>query len=518
MSTAVAAPQQQIFGQPIGLATLFFTELWERLSYYGMRALLVLFMVDAIETGGFGMTDATAGAIYGIYTASVYLASLPGGWVADRLIGQQNAVFVGGCVIAAGHFTMAAPLVPGLETFEYSSFFLGLALIVIGTGLLKPNVSALVGGLYPGKDERRDAGFSIFYMGINIGAFLGPLICGYLGEQVDWHLGFSAAGFGMLGGLVVFKYGQKWLGNVGTLEETPETQVTRRKDWRRLAAGSVAFVAAIGMVAWLMTSFGLSLDGLAQSLGVGIVLLAIVYFIYLIVAGGLTSRQKKRVGVIFLLFLGAAMFWSGFEQAGTSMNLFAERYTDRMLGSWELPASWLQSVNPIFLIIFAPLFGVLWLQLGSRQPSIPVKFGLGLVLLGLGFFVMSWGSTFIDLNGDGVSPMWLVMAYFLHTAGELCLSPVGLSSVTKLSPPHLVGQMMGIWFMGSALGNLIAGIVGGRIETMPMPTLFAIVASIACVAGVAFFVFSFLINRLIGDLRQDDGLDQVPMEPIDEAI
>ncbi|MEM9555354.1 MAG: peptide MFS transporter [Acidobacteriota bacterium] len=503
MSSTQAADAQW-FGQPRGLSTLFFTELWERLSYYGMRAILILFMVDALETGGFGMTEGKAAAIYGLYTAGVYLLALPGGWVADRLIGQQRAVFWGGVVIAAGHFTMALPVLPVSDALEKGSFYLGLVLIVIGTGLLKPNVSAVVGDLYPEKGARRDAGFSIFYMGINIGAFLGPLICGYLGETIDWHLGFSAAGFGMVIGLIQFHYGKKYLGTYGTLSDDTAAVQARRGDWTKLWAGVGATLGVTILLFVLASPLGLTLQKVAGAMGVVIVSLAVVYFLFVIFAGGLTRREQKRVVVIFFLFCGAALFWSGFEQAGSSMNLFAEQETDRMILGWEMPASFLQAVNPLFIIIFAPVFGWLWLALASREPSIPMKFGLGLVLLGAGFLVLAWGSTFLDQNGDGVSPMWLVVTYFLHTAGELCLSPVGLSSVTKLSPHRYVGQMMGTWFMGAALGNLIAGLVAGRIESMPLPQLFSTVATIVIVGGGLFILFTIPIKWLIGDLSQDD--------------
>lgn len=517
MSEAAMADKQW-FGQPRGLMTLFFTELWERLSYYGMRAILVLFMVDAIQDGGFGMTDAKAAAIYGMYTAGVYLLALPGGWVADRLIGQQSAVFLGGCVIAAGHFTMALPIIPGLGGLDQFSFYAGLILIVIGTGLLKPNVSSVVGDLYPDKGARRDAGFSIFYMGINIGAFAGPIICGYLGEQVDWHLGFSAAGFGMLIGLIQYRATQGYLGTAGTLSQDPKAVAARKGDWGKLWAGTAAVVVACLALFFLRETIGLTLEGLAQATGAIIVTLAIVYFGFILLFGGLTTLERKRVFVIFLLFLGAALFWSGFEQAGSSMNLFAERFTDRMIGGWEMPASWLQSVNPLFIILLAPVFGWLWIALGSKEPSIPMKFGLGLVQLGLGFFVMAWASSHLTGEGSQVGPIWLIVTYFLHTTGELCLSPVGLSSVTKLSPHRLVGQMMGTWFMGAALGNLIAGLVAGRIESMPMQDLFSTVATFVVVAGAVFVVFTIPIKALIGDLSKDDDQEmQVPEEPIDEV-
>ena len=506
MSDATAA-QKEWFGHPRGLSTLFFTELWERLSYYGMRAILILFMVDATQ-GGFAMDDATAAAVYGLYTAGVYLLALPGGWVADRLLGQQKAVFLGGCIIAAGHFTMALPIIPGLSGLDQASFYAGLILITIGTGLLKPNVSAVVGDLYPEKGARRDAGFSIFYMGINIGAFAGPLICGYLGQKVDWHLGFSAAGFGMLIGLIQYRAGVKYLGDAGTLSQSPEALEARKSDWGRLYAALGTAVGVSILLYVLRDSLGLSLQGLAQATGAIIVILAILYFGYVIAAGGLNTQEKKRVFVIFLLFVGAALFWSGFEQAGSSMNLFAERYTNWNFFGWDMPASWSQSINPLFIILCAPVFAALWVKLGSKEPSIPFKFGIGLVLLGAGFLVLAVGSRLIPANETGcagVSPMWLIVTYFLHTCGELCLSPVGLSSVTKLSPQRYVGQMMGTWFMGAALGNLIAGLVAGRIETKPLPELFTTVATIVIASGLIYIILTVPIKKMIGDLKTPDA-------------
>lgn len=481
--------------QPRGLRVLFFTEMWERFSYYGMRGILLLFMVDAVQTGGFGMDTATAAAIYGLYTALVYLLALPGGWIADRLMGQQNAVFLGGAIIAAGHFSMAFP--------SEFTFYLGLILIVSGTGLLKPNVSAIVGGLYPEGGARRDAGFSIFYMGINVGALVGPLVCGYLGENVNWHLGFSAAGFGMVLGLIQYKMGMKHFGEAGKLKN--QSPSARSGAARALLMG-IGAIAGLTVLLALLQNWGLvhlTLQGVAHTTGVIIVALAVVYFLFVLLVGKLNSSEKKRVIVIFFLFIGAALFWAGFEQAGSSMNLFAEQLTNRVLLGWEAPASWLQSVNPLFIIIFAPLFGSLWVALAnqSREPSIPAKFGAGLLLLGSGFFVLAWGATYTAADGPGVSPMWLVVTYFLHTSGELCLSPVGLSSVTKLSPKHLVGQMMGIWFMGSALGNLIAGLLAGQFETLPLPELFGSVALISAGAGIVFLIFTIPIKKLIGDIH-----------------
>lgn len=464
--------------------------MWERFSYYGMRGILILFMTDQIS--GMAMDAETAGAIYGLYTGGVYLLALPGGWVADNVMGQKNAVFLGGIIIATGHFAMA---IPSIQTF-----YLGLALIVIGTGLLKPNVSAIVGDIFPEGGARRDAGFSIFYMGINIGAFSGPLVCGYLGENIDWHYGFGAAGVGMIFGLIQYKFGGKYLKGAGMLEK--EAAEARGKNIRSLFLG-LGTAAVIGIAITLLQTSGiisLSLQGVAQGTGVIILIIAVLFFAYILLFGKLELVEKKRVIVLFFLFIGAALFWSGFEQAGSSMNLFADRLTDRVIVGIETPASWLQSVNPLFIILFAPVFAWLWVRLGSKEPSIPTKFAYGLSLLGIGFFVMAWAATYAS-EETLVSPAWLVVTYFLHTSGELCLSPVGLSSTTKLSPRRFVGQMMGIWFMGAALGNLIAGLVGGQFETMPLAELFSTVAMITIGAGLVFLVFSKPIQKLIGGVR-----------------
>jgi POT family proton-dependent oligopeptide transporter len=482
------------FGHPRGLSTLFFTEMWERFSYYGMRALLVLFMTNAVATGGMGMDDVTATAIYGLYTAAVYVVALPGGWIADHLLGLRRSVFWGGTVIAAGHFTLAIPNV--------SAFYTGLTLIVIGTGLLKPNVSAMVGDLYPEGGARRDAGFSIYYMGINVGGFLGPLVCGYLGEAVDWHLGFGAAGVGMVLGLIQYSLGGRHLGNAGELRPEMALPAQRAAAGRALLR-TLEAVVGLGLIAATLQAMGairLSLVGFVDWTGLFIVSLAGAYLLYVVLFGGLTTVEKKRIGVIAVCFLAAACFWSGFEQAGSSMNLFADRLTDRIIGGWEMPASWLQSVNGVFIILLAPLFSALWLWLGSRSPSIPGKMGFGLIFLGIGFSVLAWGSANATLENP-VSPSWLIVTYFFHTIGELCLSPIGLSSITRLSPARYVGQMMGIWFMGAALGNLVAGRVAGLIESLPLPQLFGAVTMFSVGAGLVLLVFTKPLKGWIGDAR-----------------
>jgi POT family proton-dependent oligopeptide transporter len=496
-TTTASAGDKTFMGHPRGLATLFFTEMWERFSYYGMRALLVLFMTAAtIGTNpGLGLDVATAGAIYGLYTSLVYILALPGGWVADNLWGQRKAIWVGGWIIAAGHFTMA---IPGTRTF-----FLGLIFIICGTGLLKPNVSTIVGDLYPEGGARRDAGFSVFYMGINLGAFFGPLITGYLGEGYHWHWGFGAAGVGMVLGLIQFRAGQEHLGNIGHL--TTEKSAAEVGAMSRKFFGTFfSVVAGVAAFAFLVSNgtIDLSVTQIATWMGYSVLVLVALYFVYVWTLGGHTVEENKKMAVIFWLFLMIAVFWSGFEQAGTSLNLFARDLTDRSIMGWELPASWLQSVNAGFIIILAPVFGSLWVWLDSRQmnPSIPMKAGLGLIGLAMGFFVLAWGAA--NASPDNlVSPAWLVVTYFLHTVGELCISPIGLSAITKLSPKSRVGQMMGIWFVGAALGNLFAGLVSGQLESMMPTDLFRTVAMTIGGVGILALVVSPQVKKLTGGVK-----------------
>jgi len=499
---ATATVEGGFFGHPTGLATLFFTELWERFSYYGMRALLVLFMTAA-ATGanpGLGFDTGKATAVYGLYTFFVYVLSLPGGWVADNIWGQRRAVLVGGVIIAAGHFTMAGPVV-GLP--DIPTFYLGLAFIVVGTGLLKPNVSTMVGDLYPEGGARRDAGFSIFYMGINIGAIAGPFLCGIFGEGYNWHLGFSLAGFGMLLGLISYQIGSGYLGDAGLLKvekSEAEVQSTARRFYLIAAAAALVIV---GFGALMSTgAIGLTLQELAAGLGYAVVGITVVFFGYIIFFGGHTADEQKRLGVIFWLFILAAVFWSGFEQAGSSLNLFAKDLTDRNILGTLVPASTLQLINPFFIVVFAPIFGWLWTWLASRSsnPSIPVKFGLGLFGLAGGFFVLSWGAANATAETP-VTPAWLIVTYFLHTCGELCLSPVGLSSMTKLAPESRVGQMMGIWFVAAALGNLFAGILAGQLEALAPTNLFWMVAWITSGAGIVALLASPFVRPLMGDVE-----------------
>ena len=465
-----------LLDQPRGLGSLFFTEMWERMSYYGMRALLVLFMVDNIDNGGLGISDKNATAIYGIYTAAVYLLALPGGWIADRLIGAQRSVFWGGCIIAAGHFALAVP--------SSHFFFAGLFLVATGTGLLKPNISTIVGELYSPEDRRRDAGFTLFYMGINLGAVMGPLICGALGqsESFGWHWGFGAAGVGMVAGLVQYKLTCHQLGSAGASANTPYANPS--KAWT-IILGALAVLFVL-LLAASFGAFSVSPAVFAKSTAQIISAIFILYFVFIWVAGGLNADEKKRSLLIFILCLASAVFWSGFEQAGSSLNLFADRYTDNLVASinFTIPSSWYQSLNAAFIILLAPVYSVLWIGLAKRflEPSAPIKFAFGLLLLAAGFAVMI-GAANIVSDGGKAAPYWLILTYLLHTMGELCLSPVGLSTVSRLAPRAYASQMMGLWFCASALGNILAGLLAGRFDTDSIQDFPAIYTQIVIVCG-----------------------------------
>lgn len=486
---------------PTGLRTLFFTEMWERMSYYGMRALLVLFMVDTIENGGLGFSDQTATALYGLYTAAVYMVMLPGGWIADRLLGAQKTVWYGGITIMCGHFILAIP--------SFYTFFIGLLFVIIGTGLLKPNISAIVGELYLPNDPRRDAGFTIFYMGINLGGALGPLICSALGESetFGWHYGFAAAGIGMLFGLAQFYISAQRLGDAGLKPslnpDDPEDRKKIRTGWRFVLAGMGIVLIVTGLLLGQMISIDPQV--LAENATFLIAAIAAAYFFYLFVFGELSEIEKKRLVVIIILFIASAIFWAGFEQAGSSLTLFAERYTDRMVGSFEIPAGWFQSLNPTFIIVLAPLYSALWIGLARRHmdPSTPAKFAIGLIILALGFAVMV-GAAQLVVAGNKVLPTWLIFTYLLHTMGELALSPVGLSAMTKLAPKRYVGQMMGVFFLGASLGNIIAGLIAGEFKAEAvdqMPDLYIQIVWTSAGCGLLLALFTRPIRKLMAGVN-----------------
>jgi POT family proton-dependent oligopeptide transporter len=484
-----SAQDRSFFGHPRGLSTLFFTEMWERFSYYGMRALLLLYMTAPLSAGGLGFDAAQGGAIYGLYTSMVYLATLPGGWIADRLIGPRRAVLYGGLFIAAGHFSMALAALP--------LFYLGLFLIVIGTGLLKGNVSVIVGKLYSAGDNRRDAGFSIFYMGINLGAFIAPLICGYLGQEINWHLGFGAAGVGMTLGVIQYVLGARKLGDAGEAPApaTPE----ERSRWRRQAQISVgillALVVIIGGGAYTGT-IPVTATQIADAAGILLLLVIVGFFGWLFTSSEWSPEERKRLYVIAVLFLAASLFWSVFEQAGSTLNLFADRNTHNNVLGFDYPSSWFQSMNSLFLIIFAPIMAWLWVRMSEarKEPSSPMKFAWGLLFVGLGFVILIPPA---QASGQLASPIWLTATYFLHTIGELCLSPVGLSAMTILAPARIGGLMMGVWFLATSVGNFIGGRVAGLYESFALPSLFGAVGGFAILAGVILMIAAPSMRKLM---------------------
>jgi len=496
MATTASAQTRTLFGHPLGLSTLFFTEAFERFSYYGLRAMLILYLGDAVinHRGGLALDDKQASGIYALYVGFVYLLALPGGWIAERLIGQQQAVFYGAILIAAGQFALALP------SGGLSFACIGLVLIVLGTGLLKPNVSVMVGQLYPEGGVRRDAGFSIFYSGINLGAFVGPLIVSPIAENSDWHWGFFICGCAMLLGAVWIKASQGWLMGAGAEPFHPADQRTKRLGW----GGIVAFLVAIALIGIALQSgwLHMNVSNSAQYTGWGIFIAAVLFFAYILVFGGLTTVEKKRVVVIFLLFAGAALFWTGFEQAGSSLTIFADRYTDRGFFGHVIPTGLFQCIQPVLIILLSPFVGYLWIRLAVKNlnPSTPVKFGLGLILMAVGFVVMVFAAKIV-VTGVKVLPMWLVATYFFHTLGELLLSPVGLSAVTKLAPPRYVSQMMGTFFIGLSLGNVFAGLMGGKLdpkEITQMPDVFMQIVYLGLGAGLVFLALSKPIRKLIG--------------------
>jgi proton-dependent oligopeptide transporter, POT family len=487
------------FGHPRGLATLFFTEMWERFTYYGMRAVLVLFLVAAVAGGGFGIDDKTATAIYGLYTAGVYLAALPGGWIADRLIGAQRAVLAGGIAIAAGNALLAMSSSP-------RGFYLGLVVIVLGVGLLKPNVSAIVADLYPEGGARLDSGFTVFYIGINVGGFLGPLVTGAAQVYFGFRAGFAVAALFMALGVLQFYLTRRHLGSAGAYSADAHARgASTGRQWRYLCAGvavSALLLAAVS-VGWIPVSA----VGLAQAVTYVIAAIVVLYFLYYFFAAGLDAQERRRGVVLVVLFVGSALFWLGYEQAGSSLNLFAERYTDRSVAwlHFVIPTGWFQSLDSAYIFIFAPFLAWLWIALARRNlnPSAPAKFALGVMLMGSGFLVMAAAATLVA-SGSKVLPTWLMLTYMLHTFGELFLSPVGLSYYTKLTPKRFVGQMMGMWFLSLSLGNLLAGLVAGQFDAAnvaAMPEQYMHIVYFSVGLGAVLLILSRPVKKLMGDVQ-----------------
>jgi POT family proton-dependent oligopeptide transporter len=496
LATPATSPQTdtRFFGHPLGLVTLFFTEMFERFSYYGMRALLILFLTDKVVNGGLGFPDKRAGAIYGLYCSMAYLLCLGGGWVADRITGQRRAVLMGGVLIAAGEFCLVAP--------SEVSFYVGLVLLMSGTGMLKGNVSTIVGQLYKPGDVRRDSGFSIFYMGINIGALISPLICGAVAARWGWRMGFGVAGLAMLLGVVQYILSSSLLGTAGLHPATtgdPAKDQQQKRSALLAVGGGLAVFALLGILAATGT-LQLTPDSISDGVGYALIAISVVVFAWLLLGKEWSPIERKRSSAILVLFIASAVFWAAFEQAGSSLNLFGERSTVRNLFGYPYPASWFQSVQPIFVVALAPVFAWLWLAMRKHEPSSPAKFAIALLLGGLAFAVLVPAAT-ASSHGALVSQWWLVTTYLLQTLGELCLSPVGLSAMSKLAPDRAAGFMMGMWFVSISIGNWLAGKAASLYSSLPLPTLFGTVAATGVAAAIVLALLVKPTVRLMSGVK-----------------
>ena len=460
---------QQKKGHPKGLYLLFFTEMWERFSYYGMRAILILYLTKKFIEGGLGMDEKYAMLLYGYFTGFVYFTPLIGGWLADRYLGKRLAVMIGGVTMMLGQFTLF-----GLNST--TGLYIGLLLLIIGNGFFKPNISTLVGGLYKDGDSRRDAAFTIFYMGINLGAMIAPLVIGVVTDNMfattnedgsisyGYRYGFLVSGIGMLLGQVIFNLlGTKYLGDLGTKP-----------------VGAVSDTEVAKVQKSINPETGKELD---------------------------EKDEKQRISVIFILLIFAVFFWAGFEQAGSSLSLYTDKYIDRSIGSFEIPTSWFQSVNPLFIVTLAPLFTLFWASPIGRRLTTPVKMGVGMIILGVGFLFMIGAVAERSANGDvddvnnKAALMWLIMTYLLHTIGELCISPVGLSVVTKLSPPKLASVLMAVWMLSSSFANILGGFIAAYVETMGAGEVFTYIAGFVSVCGVLLILLNKVILKLMHGVK-----------------
>ncbi len=500
------------FGHPIGLSTLFASELWERFSYYGMRALLVLFLTATYATGGFEMAELDAFTIYGIFTGLVYVTPIIGGMLADKVLGQRKSIYIGGLTMAAGQFLLSASAwLHGADIdleLRKTLFFSGLGILIAGNGFFKPNISTMVGELYDNNDPRKDGGFTIFYMGINIGAFFSPLVAGKLGEQVAWQYGFLSAGIGMLLGTTWFFFRSHTLGHIGMPPKVKAERVRLiLKDWFSIV---IYVVGIIALIFGLIMGWG-ALPSTVSTTIIYVVAIGATLYLFTTIARGTKGKTEwSRIGVILVLAVFNIFFWSGFEQAGTTFNIFARDNTQRMIGNWEIPATWFQSINAFYIVAFAPIFSVLWVKLDRKglNPSTPRKFAWGMTLLALGFVIMALAFT-RSTSGEQiklVSPLWLFLVYLMHTWGELCLSPIGLSMVTKLSPPKLVSTMMGIWMGSWAAGNFVAsqmkaisiwlqGALGREIQ------VFWLIAIQSAIIALILFILSPWLKKMMHGIK-----------------
>ncbi len=505
-AAGAAGNDRSFFGHPRGLSTLFFTEMWERFSFYGLRALLMIFMTKTAMEGGLGFDAKKAGVVLGVYLSSVYLLSLPGGWIADKFLGARKAVFTGGLLIMSGHICLAIP--------SELTFFIGLSLIALGTGLLKPNISTMVGQLYTREDIRRDSGYSIFYMGINLGAFVAPLICGYVAQSdtfrdvlksagisptSSWHFAFALAAVGMGLGLLQYVFGKRHLGQAGLIvaPAADAADAARRRRTLGLIAGAVL---GMPMLVLLLASVGvISLSPHSVELGMGAILtvMSIVLFIKLFQSAE-SKEERNRMKVILVLFIGAAIFFACFDQAASTLSSFAENNTATTFLGMDFPSSWFQSLNPIFVIVLAPVFAAVWLYFGKqgKEPSSPAKFGAAMFMVAGGLMVLVVAANFAK-GGVRVSPAWLMTLYLVHTCAELCLSPVGLSSMSKLAPARMGSMVMGIWFLGTSIGSFVAGISAGLAANASLQSLFTTLSVVAVIAGVLLYLLAGPIKRML---------------------
>ncbi|URM33200.1 peptide MFS transporter [Cytobacillus firmus] len=486
-----SVPQKGFFGHPKGLFTLFFTEFWERFSYYGMRAILVFYMYYEVSKGGLGLDEPTALAIMSIYGSLVYMSGIIGGWMADRLLGTSRAVFYGGILIMLGHIALS---IPG----SLAMFFVSMVLIVLGTGLLKPNVSSVVGDIYSPEDNRRDAGFSIFYMGINLGGFLAPLIVGTVGMKYNFHLGFAIAAVGMFFGLLVFVFTKKKnLGLAGTYISNPLSANEKKTVYTRIGLGAViiAILVAVGIPTGLLTFD--SFIALVGILGIG---LPIVYFTMMYRSPKTTEVERSRIIAYIPLFIASVMFWAIQEQGSTILANYADKRTQLEFMGLDISPAWFQSLNPLFIIFLAPVFAWLWVKLGDRQPSVPQKFSLGLLFAGLSFLVILLPA-YLGGTDSLVSPLWLVLSYFIVVLGELCLSPVGLSATTKLAPAAFSAQTMSLWFLSNAAAQAINAQIVKFYTPETEMTYFGVIGAVAILLSIILFLLSPKIQGFMKGVR-----------------
>lgn len=486
-----SVPQKGFFGHPKGLFTLFFTEFWERFSYYGMRAILVFYMYYEVSKGGLGLDEPTALAIMSIYGSLVYMSGIIGGWMADRLLGTSRAVFYGGILIMLGHIALS---IPG----SLAMFFVSMVLIVLGTGLLKPNVSSVVGDIYSPEDNRRDAGFSIFYMGINLGGFLAPLIVGTVGMKYNFHLGFAIAAVGMFFGLLVFIFTKKKnLGLAGTYISNPLSADEKKKVYTRIGLGAViiAILVAVGIPTGLLTFD--SFIALVGILGIG---LPIIYFTMMYRSPKTTEVERSRIIAYIPLFIASVMFWAIQEQGSTILANYADKRTQLDFMGLDISPAWFQSLNPLFIIFLAPVFAWMWVKLGDRQPSVPQKFSLGLLFAGLSFIVILLPA-YLGGTDSLVSPLWLVLSYFIVVLGELCLSPVGLSATTKLAPAAFSAQTMSLWFLSNAAAQAINAQIVKFYTPETEMTYFGVIGAVAILLSIILFLLSPKIQGFMKGVR-----------------